>query len=112
MNLTASDVCEIIKACALSGVTTFSYETDNETVTFSLQPREEAIPPVPAAQRTETVESNINAINLETLTETEGAQLDLKDAVEELMISDPSRYEEFVARGELIDEKTHDRGFE
>lgn len=99
MNLTAKEICSIIKVCSDAHVTHF--ECKDVKVIFSAKPIADKISTV-VAQQTETDSSIQHPV---VFTDEKNPERDnQQDAIDELMISDPTQFEELVARGELVDE--------
>jgi hypothetical protein len=105
MNLTAIDICNIIKTCRESSVSSFRIEGEKLEVCFD-KPISEA--PTPSLTPNKAVEEKTEHFDDLPDFERSTVREDEKTEIEELVISDPAKYEEMLARGELVDEKTYD----
>lgn len=105
MTLTAKEICSIIKSCKDAQVTHF--ECGTVRIIFSTKPIVEKIS-TDATPHTET-DNSIQFKEILFTPEKNPEKDNERDAIDELMISDPARYEELLARGDLIDEPREEK---
>lgn len=99
MNLTASDICEIIKTCKESSVS--SLKLDTLEVVFST-PNSKNSPALSNSVHAEQEEKPlVNQVIFQDSTEPKAEET--WDRIEELQISNPAQYEEMIAQGGLPD---------
>lgn len=101
MNLTAKELCEIIEACDKAKVT--SLKIGDIEVVFDTKPIAAKNSPVQQPSSTDQGQEISNPIKFEEISTNPEVE-DAKDSFEELHISDPSRFEELVGQGELVDD--------
>lgn len=112
MNLTAKDISEIIKNCKDSGVSEITFGKGTFRIVFASKPIEQNSPPQQpsSGEKSEFKDKNEVVFSDHPVKpEMEHEQT----LVDELMISDPEKFEELVASGELINngsEEKNDRG--
>lgn len=104
MNLTAKEICEIILSCKAASVERIEIEGSRVVVQFTKQIVE--LPPQALTQNHAAKEVDLTPIQLTP--ETTSLEDTLRDELEELKISDPSRYEELLASGELINDRAEE----
>lgn len=105
MNLTAKELCEIIKVCENSHVVALEIKGNYIKVAFCSKPIEQSTPDSKPLEPEESIIANPIILQQK---ETDSVLSDSVDYVEELQISDPVLYEELIARGELVDGKQKD----
>lgn len=103
LKLTPKDVLRLVETCARSGVR--SLKLQDLELTFGLQGNEStqvSQPPaaiVGAEVKSEVIERESFKAEEESLR---------KNDIEYMLLNNPSRYEEMVASGELVDEEAED----
>ena len=89
-NLTSKDICAIIDACGKSGVLEFKYGRLSLKFAGFVQ-YEETLP-------------NICATDMDVINDISDRKDDINESqenLEEMLLTDPEKYEELVSRGEL-----------
>ena len=106
MNLTTSELLEIIKSCKDSGAIEITFSKGPvRRIVFDHKPNAVISPTLNQPSASENTEINLpNEVKF-TEESVKPEREDEQRAIDELMISDPARYEEMIARGEIIDEQ-------
>lgn len=106
-NLTAQEICSIIKECARQGVAEMTYGELH--VKFQpLGEREEAPAHVPPSQRVRVPAKTLDKIESDSLRNDELAVKE--DDLAQMLIEDPAQYEKLVLQGDLADDANDSRG--
>ena len=112
MDLTSSNICEIIKVCKESGVSRVVIDGGKIEVCFALKPMAEA--PFHAAKPNAAEQDEIimSQTSVDLVPQGDPAVEEQTQAVDELMISDPLKYEELMGRGELVDGRGEEKAYD
>lgn len=103
MNLTASEICEIINCCKNSPVSEIDMSEGKLRIVFFSNPIESTSTTL---KPNEVAVSSSGEANFTF--EEDSKEMDLQELVEELQIADPAKYEELVGLGELVDGEAKD----